>query len=371
MEAKRRSIPLLKPAIREEAIQAVGEVLRSGWLGLGPRTERFERAFAAYVGAPHCVALNSCTSALHLAFVLLDLPPGSEVITTPITFVSTNHAILYVDCKPVFADVNPDTGNLSVDSVRSRITEKTRAVVVVHYAGYPADLDELYTLAREHGLAVIEDCAHACGATYKGRRIGSHGELHAFSFHAVKNLTMGEGGALTLRSEPFDGRARRLRWLGIDKDTFARAGGSYRWDYLVEEVGFKYHMDDIHAAIGLAQLAYLEDDNRRRQQIALYYRSALANVPGLTLLERKDDRTCSNHLFPIRAEDRDRLVEKLNAHGVDAGVHYRRNDQYRMFEEADLPNAERFWRSEISLPMHALLTDDDAGYVSDIIRSGW
>jgi perosamine synthetase len=371
VEAKGRSVSLLKPAIREEAIEAVSEVLRSGWLGLGPRTEAFEKAFAAYVGAPHCVALNSCTSALHLGLVLLGLPPGSEVITTPITFVSTNHAILYVGCRPVFADVEPATGNLSVRSVRSRITDRTRALVAVHYAGYPADLDELYALARERGLEMIEDCAHACGATYKGRRIGSHGQLHAFSFHAVKNLAMGDGGALTLRSERFDGRLRRLRWLGIDKDTFTRAGRTYAWDYRVEEVGFKYHMDDIHAAIGLAQLAYLEQDNQRRRQVAAAYRLALAGVPGVSLLESRDDRTSSNHLFPILAEERDRLIEKLNAHGVEAGVHYRRNDRYRMFEEADLPNAERFWRREISLPMHPLLTDDDVGHVSAVIRSGW
>lgn len=367
----RPRMALLRPAIREEAIRAVADVLRSGWLGTGPRTAEFERAFAGYVGAPHCVGLNSGTSALHLGFILLDLPPLSEVITTPITFVATNQAILHAGHRPVFADVDGRTGNLSPDSVRSRITEKTRAITVVHYAGYPADLDELYAIARAHDLAVVEDCAHACGAVYKGRRIGSHGDIHTFSFNTVKNLPMGDGGALTLRSERMNARARRLRWLGIDKETYARAAGTFQWDYRVEEVGFKYHMTDLHAAIGLAQLGYLDEDNRHRARLAAAYRAALDRLPGLTLLDSKDDRTSSHHLFPVLAEDRDRLISKLNANGVDVGVHYRRNDQYPMFEEADLPEAERFWRREASLPMHALLTEDDVGRVCDIVREGW
>lgn len=365
-------IPLFQPRIREEAIEAVGEVLRSGWLGLGPRTQAFERAFADYIGMPYCVGLNSCTSALHLALHLLGLAPGAEVITTALTFVSTNHAILYERCKPVFADVQPETGNLDVRSVAARITERTGALLLVHYGGYPCDLDEFYALAHERRIPIIEDCAHACGATYKGGRIGSHGDLHAFSFHAVKNLPMGDGGALTVRSEEQDTRLRRLRWLGIDRDTFQRsAREAYHWEYDVPELGFKYHMNDIQAAIGLAQLRYLEEDNACRARIAARYRAQLANVPGIRLLHYQDDRTSSFHLFCLLAERRDALVVKLRAAGVDVGVHYRRNDQYPMYEEQDLPHTERFWRSVISLPMHTALTDEQVERVTSLMREGW
>jgi perosamine synthetase len=365
-------ISLFRPKIYPEAIEAVSDVLRSGWLGLGPRTQAFEKAFAEYIGASYCVGLNSCTSALHLGLHLLNLPPGSEVITTPLTFVSTNHAILYEGCKPVFADIELDTGNLDVTSVAKRLTERTGAIMLVHYGGYPCDLDKFYALARQWKIPLIEDCAHACGAIYRGKRIGSHGDFHAFSFHAVKNLSMGDGGALIVRSEDHDSRLRKLRWLGIDRSTFQRTERqAYNWEYDVTEVGFKYHMNDIQAAIGLAQLLHLNEDNARRAEIAAQYRQQLSNVAGVQLLQYKDDRTSSFHLFCILAEERDVLVEKLRAGGVDVSVHYQRNDQYPMYEEADLSNVERFWRSVISLPMHLGLMDDHIEYVTDIIRKGW
>lgn len=365
-------IPLFRPVIHEQATEAVGEVLRSGWLGLGPKTQAFERAFADYVGAPYCVGLNSGTASLHLGLHLLNLPVGTEVITTPLTFVAASHVILYEQCQPVFADIQPNTGNLDVHSVAERITERTGAIMLLHYGGYPCDLEEFYALSRERMTPVIEDCAHACGASYRGKRIGSHGDLHAFSFQAVKNLPMGDGGALTVRSSDHDRRLRRLRWLGIDQDTFRRSGkAGYRWDYDVTEVGFKYHMNDIQAAIGLTQLSHLEEENARRAQVAAQYRERLSDVAGVRLLEHKDDRTSSYHLFCILAEARDALVDKLRSCGVQTGVHYRRNDQYRMYEEHDLPNAEGFWRTVISLPMHTLLTDEQIEYVTKAIRKGW
>jgi len=365
-------IPLFRPTIHPEAIEAVKEVLNSGWLGLGPKTQAFEKAFAGYIGAPYCVGLNSCTSALHLSLRLLDIPPGSEVITTPLTFVSTNHAILYEKFKPVFADVQPDTGNLDVESVTKRITEQTGAIMLVHYGGNPADIDEFYALARNAGIPIIEDCAHACGAIYRGKRIGSHGQIHAFSFDPVKNLTMGGGGALTIRSQDHDSRLRRLRWLGIDADTFKRTDNRiYKWEYHVTEVGFNYFMSDIKAAIGLAQLSHLDEDNARRAVIAGQYRQRLSNVPGIRLLSYQDDRKSSYHLFSILAEKRDKLVDKLRDAGVDVGVHYQRNDQYPMYEEQDLPNTEYFWKREISLPMHLQLTDEQVDYITGIIQKGW
>lgn len=366
-------VPLMRPVICDEAIQSVGEVLRSGWIGLGPKTAEFENAFAAYVDNRHCIGLNSCSAALHLALRVLNLPEGSEVITTPITFVSTNHTILYERCVPVFADVEADTGNINVASAASKITEFTKAIMVVHLAGYPCDIDELYALARSHGLHVIEDCAHACGAEYRGKRIGSHGDLHAFSFHAVKNLPMGDGGGLVVRDDDLDMRLRRLRWLGIDKDTYRRVQGtSYNWNYDVTETGFKYHMNDIQAAIGLAQLRCLDEDNARRSEIVNFYRRGLAGVPGLRLMKQSDDRTSSNHLFCVLVEERDALAQKLKAAGIETGMHYRRNDLYPMYKYDDsLVNAEQFCRSSLSLPLHLLLTDEQIDYTINQIKGGW
>jgi len=366
-------IALFKPVISDEAIEAVGKVMHSGWLGLGPKTAEFEQVFAAYVGNRYCVGLNSCSAALHLALRILDLPEGSEVITTPITFVSTNLAILYERCTPVFADVHLDTGTIDVESAASKISGRTKAIMAVHLGGYPCDLDELYALARSNGIAVIEDCAHACGAVYKGKRIGSHGELHAFSFQAVKNLPMGEGGALVVSEEKLDVRLRRLRWMGIDKDTFLRTRGAvYNWNYDVTELGFKYHMNDIHAAIGLAQLRRLDADNARRSEIATRYRRGLVGAPGVRLLRQSNDRMSSNHLFCILVENRDSLVLKLKSAGIETSVHYRRNDLYPMFRRDDsLINAEQFWQSVLSLPLHLLLTDEQVDYVIAQIRGGW
>jgi perosamine synthetase len=365
-------IPLFRPIIREEAIEAVCEVLRSGWLGLGPRTALFEEAFAGYINVPYCVGLNSGTSALHLGLHLLDLPPGSEVITTPLTFVSTNHAILYEKCQPVFADIQLHTGNLDPASVSKHITERTKAIMLVHYGGYPCDLDEFYALARDRNIPIIEDCAHACGATYKGQRIGSHGDIHAFSFHAVKNLPMGDGGALACRSLDYYERLRRLRWVGISSETFERTlHQRYRWQYDVVEVGFKYHMNDVQAAMGLAQLPYVDEDNSRRAEIAAQYREQLSSVSGLQLLKYETDRTSSYHLFCVLAENRDALVDKFQAHHVDVGVHYMRNDRYPMYEEQELPNVEYFSRRVISLPMHLALTEEQITHVTDIIKEGW
>jgi perosamine synthetase len=367
-----RRIALFKPVLAEEAIEAVEEVLRSGWLGLGPRTAEFEADFRSYVGSSHCVALNSGTSALHLALRLLNLGEGDEVVTTALTFVSTNHTILYERATPVFADVFPDTGNLDPVSIEASINERTRALIVVHYGGQPCDLEEIYEIARRYEIVVIEDCAHACGATYRGEKIGSHGDFHAFSFHAVKNLPMGDGGALTLASAEHDKRARRLRWLGIDRSTYDRSvPGTYAWDYDVPEVGFKYHMNDISAAIGLAQLRYLDAENGRRSEIASVYRQRLEKVPGVSLLREGDDRTSSNHFFSILVENRDQLVDKLKKAGIDTGVHYRRNDLYQTYESANLPNTEFFWTREISLPMHLALSDEDVRYITDVIETGW
>ena len=232
-------IPVFKPNYGDEEMAHVRESIHSGWVGLGPKVAEFERRFATYIGVPHMVGLVSGTAALDLAMLLADVK-GREVITTPLTFVSTNHAILYHGGTPVFCDLDPDTLNIDASRIEALITPKTRAIMTVHYGGHACDMDPILELAARHRLVVVEDCAHATGGSYKGRRLGSLGDYGCFSFHAVKNLAMGEGGAISTRSDVEDARLRRLRWLGISKSTWERsdnAAHQYTWYYDVPELG--------------------------------------------------------------------------------------------------------------------------------------
>ena len=373
------SIHLFRPVVSEAAIQAVAEVLRSGWTGLGPKTQLFEQDFAAYVGAKYCVALNSCTSALHLALHLLNLEEGDEVISTPLTFVSTNHAILYERATPVFADVQLETGCIDPVDIEKKITEKTKAIMAVHYGGYPCDIDQIHTIARTYGLHVIEDCAHACGSMYRGQMIGSISSLNCFSFHSVKNLSLGDGGAITTDNKFYYDRLMKLRWLGIDKSTFARTemSGSnlnpraYAWKYNVPEIGFKMHMNDINAAIGIEQLKLLDKENGRRAEIVEMYREGLKDVAGITFMKREADRRSSNHILAIRAEKRDNLLDKMKSNDIHPGVHYLRNDLFPMYKASNLPNTARLQDELLSLPLHLALTNEEIGFVIDIIRRDW
>lgn len=368
----RRRISLFRPDISEEAISAVSEVLRSGWIGPGQKVQDLEAAFASLVGADRCRAVSSGTAAIHLALHLLDLQPGDEVITTALTFVSANQSILYERARPVFADVDPGTGNLDVDSIKSRLSERTRAILAMHYGGDPCDLAEIHDLARSAGVRVIEDCAHAVGASYRGAPIGSQGDLHTFSFQACKILTTGDGGAVLTRSQDEWERLARLRNHGVDRNTFERFHSSeVTWGYDVPELGFKYQMTDIAAAIGIAQMKGLGSALERRSSIARMYRAQLGGVAGLRLLDVKDDRLSSNYMFSILADERDLLAKKLNEAGIEVAIHFPRNDAFVMFENADLPNVESFSAHQLSLPIHAQLSDEEIGSVCNVIRSGW
>lgn len=351
-------IPVLKPSITEAEITAVAEVLRSGWLGLGPKTAEFEQGFARQVGSPFCVGVNSGTAALHLATRLLHLQPGDEVIVPPMTFVSTVHAIAYCGATPVFADILPDTLNLDPEDVAVKITPRTRAIIGVDLAGHPADLDELQTLAQEHRLALIEDAAHACGALYKGRPVGSIASLTCFSFHAVKNLTCGEGGAITCANSQQAHWLKQMRWLGISRDTWDRTGGetAYQWEYRVDEVGYKYHMNDIAAAIGLVQLQRLPTLNAARRRMAQKYYEALRDLEWLTLPVERAYVQSAWHLYQVKLPDetsRDRMMHHLAEHGIASGVHYfpvHLHPCYRKLN-AHCPIAAKLWRRILTLPL--------------------
>ena len=364
-------IPVFRPTSGPEEEAAVAEVLRSGWWGLGPKVAEFEARFAEAVGAAYCVGTNSASMALLLSLTALDLA-GREVITTALTFVSTNHAILQAGGTPVFADVDHDTLTIDPAEVERLITPRTAAIMVVDYGGHPAELRTIGGLARAHGLKVVEDAAHACGAMYRGEPVGSISDLTCFSFHAVKNLAMGEGGGITVADADTAERLRRMRWLGLSQSTWERTGErNYRWDYDLEEIGYKGHLSDIPAAIGLVQLRRLPAANERRRTIALRYSEAFADLKWLTRPIELDHVRSAWHLYVVRVADRRRFIDHLSSLGVATSVHYKPTHLYTRYAPyaRTLPVTESVWRRLVTLPLFPGLTDDEIQHVIDAVRS--
>ena len=361
---------VFKPDMGEEEIRAVAEVIRSGWIGLGPKTAEFERQFAEYIGVAHAVALNSCTAALDLSLKLLEIKNADEVLVPTMTFVSTAHTVAYNLAYPIFVDVDKQTKNLDLSDVERKLSRRTKAIIPVHYAGRPVDLDALKGIAR--GVPIIEDAAHACGARYKGKRVGSFGNIACYSFHAVKNLAMGDGGALTTDNNEFNERAKRLRWLGIDKGTWDRTAvdQSYWWEYYVNEIGLKCHLNDIAAAIGLVQLAKLDKMNERRRQIKNIYNEGLRDLEQVTLPPDDDgDYQSSWHIYSICSDHRDELSVFLQTNGISTGVHYKPIHLYKCYGNiTHLPTAEWLFSRLLTLPMYPGLSDADAWRVVECIR---
>jgi dTDP-4-amino-4,6-dideoxygalactose transaminase len=365
-------IQLFKPFVSEEAIEEVASTLRSGWIGLGAKTAEFEKRFAEYVGAKYAVAVNSATAALHLALIVSGVRPDDEVLTPSLTFVSTNQVILYQQATPVFVDVDERTLLIDLEKAERLIGPRVRALIVVDYGGNPPDLAAVYAFAQRHNLAVIEDAAHACGATLNGQRIGSFG-LTCFSFHAVKNLPVGDGGMLTLNDKDMYDKLVRLRWCGIDRDTFARSADGYQWEYSVRELGYKYQMNDISASIGLAHLKQVDEWNERRRQIVNLYRNELAGLEprGLKFIEHTAGAVSANHLCVIRMPQRNAIVEALKREGIGVGVHYKPSHHYRLFDEArrdDLTKTDQAYEEIISLPLHLFVSDEDVFSVCEALR---
>ncbi len=358
-------IQVFKPYMGDEEIKAVEEVLRSGWIGLGPKTTEFEKKFANYIGVKYAVGVNSATSSLDLALKLLHINHGDEVIVPTMTFVSTAHVVAYNLATPIFADVDPKSLLIDFKDVERKITMRTKAIIPVHYSGRPVDMDKLREIAGD--IPIVEDAAHACGATYKGKKCGSLGDLGCFSFHAVKNLATGDGGMLVLNNPKWYERAKRLRWLGIDKGTWDRnkVDKSYWWQYDVKEIGLKCHMNDITAAIGLVQLKKLDKMNARRKQIADMYSEGLRNIEEVDLPPQDDDIFQSSwHIYHIKAEDRDKLSVYLQDKGIATGVHYRPIHTYKCYGNTPvLPVAEKVFPKILTLPMYPSLSDDEIDYI--------
>ena len=363
-------IPVYRPYTDGKEIEYLKEVIDSGWWGLGPKSKEFEEKFARYIGSDYAVGLNSATAALHLALKCIDVE-GCEVITPSMTFVTTNHAVLYNNGIPVFCDVDVDNLNIDPDKIEELITEKTKAIIVVHFGGYACDMDRIMEIAKKHNLFVVEDAAHACGGEYKGKMLGSIGDFGSFSFQAVKNLSTGDGGMLVTNNKKWFERLKKLRWVGISKDTFERgAGNSYDWYYDVTELGYKYHMNDIAAAIGLAQLEKLDWMNDIRRKWSNYYRKQLEDIPEIKCPPQKKYMFPACHNFVIKVEKKDELRKYLMDKGITTGVHYYPNHFYDMYKQyyRELPVTESIWKKLMTLPLYPAMTEKEANMVVDNIK---
>ncbi len=376
-------LPFSPPTIGEEEIGEVVDTLRSSWITTGPKTKRFESDFAAYLQAPGALALSSCTAALHTALTTLGIGPGDEVITTPMTFTASVNVIEHCGARPVLVDVEPDTLNLDAGAVAAALTPRTRAILPVHYAGHPVELDALHALAAQR-CAIVEDAAHALPARYRGRPIGAGGNPVAFSFYATKNLTTAEGGMLTADPE-FLARARVVSLHGMSRDAWKRYDKGGSWYYEVLLPGFKYNMTDIQAALGLWQLRKLEQFQRRRREVVTQYHRAFAAEPALELPVTRPTVEHAWHLYVLRLRlealtiDRDRFIQELTARNIGTSVHFipihlhpYYRDKYGFTPES-FPVAYSNYRRMLSLPLNPRLTDGDVGdvieAVLDVVRS--
>ena len=370
------------PKIGEEEIAEVEACLRSGWLGTGPRVAQFERDFAGYRGVrpAQVAAVNSCTAALHVSMVAAGLEPGSEVITTPLTFCATVNAILHAGLTPVLADVDPLSQNIDPDAIEAAITPRTRAILPVHFAGRPCAMDRIMAIARKHDLLVIEDCAHAIETEFRGQPAGTFGDFGCYSFYVTKNVVTGEGGMILGRSEEHIARARMLALHGMSKDAWHRFGDSGYKHYQVVECGFKYNMMDLQAALGIHQLARVEASWRRREALWHGYQAALAELPLRLPAEPEADTRHAYHLYTVLIDEvrcgmrRDDFLEAMNAARIGTGVHYLSIPEHPYYQQRfgwrpeQWPNAMRLGRQTVSLPLSPALGDAEAARVIEAVR---
>ncbi len=371
------------PRIEQAEIDEVTAVLHSGWLGTGPRVAQFESDFARYKGVSreHVAAVNSCTAALHLSLVAAGVGPGDEVITTPLTFCATVNSIIHAGATPVLADIDVDSMNISPREIERRITPRTRAIVPVHFAGRPCAMDEIMVLARSHGITVIEDCAHAIEAEYKGRPIGTIGDFGCFSFYVTKNIVTGEGGMTLCADQDTAARVRRLALHGMSKDAWKRFDSTGYQHYEVVEAGFKYNMMDLQAAIGLHQLGRIEPYWLRRRDIWKQYQEAFRDLPLGLPDEPEADTRHALHLYTLRVDqrrcgvERDAFLNAMTALKIGVGVHYRSLTSYAFYRDRfawrseDCPNATLVGDETLSIPLSAKLDEGEIARIIDAVRS--
>ena len=380
MNKRDEFLPYCRPYFDDDELNRVADVLKSGWWTKGSVTREFEKVFAEYVGAKYAVAVNSCTAAMHIALVAKEIGDGDEVISTPMTFCSTINTIVHTGAKPVLVDIDSKTGLIDVDKIEAAITEKTKAIVPVHYAGQSCDMDKINAIAEKYGLFVLEDCAHALSTEYKGKKIGSMGNACAYSFYVTKNISTAEGGMLTTDDEELYEKASVLSLHGMSKNAWSRYGTKGDWKYEVCDPGFKYNLTDIAAALGIAQMNKLDEMQDIRTEYAEIYNKAFDKIDGITYLKDNGLGKNSAHLYVIQIDknkfdiDRDTFIELLKEYNIGTSVHfipicmhpyYINNFGYK---KGDFPETEKMFEGIISLPLYPSMTREDVMYVIEAVR---
>lgn len=367
------TIPIFNTYVDANAESEIGNVLRSTFLSEGEVVGNFEKQLEEKIGVKNCVALNSGTSALHLALVLADVKEGDEVILPAQTFVATGLVIVQQKAKPIFADIDYGTGNISISSIQEKITAKTKAIVPVHWGGYPCDLEEINALAKQYQLKVIEDAAHALGASYKGKPIGSISDYTCFSFQAIKHLTTGDGGAICLQDSDEYEKAITGRWFGINRFKAPMTDLGER-SYNLKTLGYKYHMNNYAAALGVANLTNYQERFEKRLKIAEFYKNELNNkVNGITLFSYDSNRQSAFWLFGFHVEKRADFIRMLKERGVTASVVHQRIDRNDIFGgiRKELTNQTKFDETQVHIPIHDGIDLEKASYIMEAIKSGW
>jgi dTDP-4-amino-4,6-dideoxygalactose transaminase len=377
MEIRKDFLPLSRPSIGEKEIEGVVSCLRSGWITTGPLCKAFEEKFCELTGASYALSVSSGTAGMHLMLLGLGIRRGDEIITPSMTFASTLNMITLCAAKPIFVDIHYDTLNINADLIEEKITEKTKGIVPVHFAGAPVDMDKIMGIAKRHDLFIIEDAAHGLGTYYKGIHAGGFGHGAIFSFHPLKNITTGEGGMVTHNSEQLENRLRLLRFHGIEREAWKRYGRGGNPEYDIQTPGFKYNLTDIQAALGLAQLSRLKELNSRRRQLADLYRKGLKGVGGVELPGVPAyPHTHAWHLFVIKvlSMDRERFMQKLSEYQIGYGIHFPAGHclsyiQKRFkIKKGELKETERANDQLVSLPLFPDMKAEDVSYVCEAIQ---
>lgn len=363
-------IPYGKQTIDDDDIKAVVEVLKSDFITTGPKIDEFERKVADYVGARYAVAIANGTAALHAACFAAGIGDGDEVITTPITFAASANCTLYCGAKPVFADIDKESYNISLADIKEKITEKTKSIIAVHFTGQPCEMDEIHKIAKENNLIVIEDAAHALGADYKGKKIGSLSDMTTFSFHPVKHITTGEGGMIVTNDEKFYERLKLFRTHGITREEKYLSKNDGPWYYEQIDLGYNYRITDIQCALGVSQMDKLDGFVAKRRTLVERYNKAFENISEIVTPKQVDGCNNSYHLYVIQVNNRLDVFNKLRAAGIGVNVHYipvYKHPYYQKngYDKVYCPNAEDYYEHCISLPLYPKLTIEEQDYVID------
>ena len=380
MSTRQEFLPYALPLIEEDDIAGVVDSLKSGWIAKGPKTMEFEQRFAEYVGAKYAVALSSCTAALHLSLVAAGIGEGDEVLTTPMTFASSANVVIHTGAKPVFVDIDPVTMNIDSKKIREKISSRTKAIIPVHIAGHPCEMDEIMAIALENNLFVLEDAAHAVYTQYKGKLIGSIGNATAFSFYATKNLVTGEGGMVTTNDEELYNKIRVMSTHGMSRNAWNRYAEAGSWYYEILSPGYKDNMSDIMAGLGLSQLAKLERMQGMRQEIVDCYQAEFGKMPELEIPVELDYARHAWHLYIIKLNldklsiDRGTFIEKLKEENIGTSVHFiplHLHPYYRDtygYKPEDFPVAQSIFERIVSLPLYPKMSRQDVIDVVDAVK---